>query len=65
MSSLITGVLEAKRALQFATAGTFRGGLITPTQRAVVEEAIVRFMVIVGTALVCRPIEITLLCLFT
>ncbi|DBA86378.1 TPA: hypothetical protein ACH3X2_005606 [Trebouxia sp. C0005] len=35
------GVLEAKRALQFATAGTFRGGLITPTQRAVVEEAII------------------------
>ena len=37
------GVLEAKRGLQFATAGTFRGGLITPTQRAVIEEAIVRF----------------------
>ena len=35
------GVLEAKRALQFATAGTFRGGLITPTQRAVIEEAVV------------------------
>ncbi|DBA95564.1 TPA: hypothetical protein ACH3X3_013416 [Trebouxia sp. C0006] len=34
------GVLEAQRALQFATAGTSRGGLITPTQRAVVEEAI-------------------------
>lgn len=38
------GVLEAKRALQFATAGTFRGGLVTPTQRAVIEEAIVSFM---------------------
>lgn len=38
------GVLEAKRALQFATAGTFRGGLVTPTQRAVVEEAIVRLL---------------------
>ena len=37
-------MLEAKRALQFATAGTFRGGLITPTQRAVVEEAIVRLV---------------------
>ncbi|DBA95563.1 TPA: hypothetical protein ACH3X3_013416 [Trebouxia sp. C0006] len=35
------GVLEAQRALQFATAGTSRGGLITPTQRAVVEEAII------------------------
>lgn len=37
-------MLEAKRALQFATAGTFRGGLVTPTQRAVVEEAIVRVL---------------------
>ena len=37
----MSDVREAKRALQFATAGTFRGGLITPTQRAVVEEAIV------------------------
>ena len=42
-----SGVLEAKRALQFATAGTFRGGLITPTQRAVVEEAIVRVVLYV------------------
>lgn len=40
----MSDVREAKRALQFATAGTFRGGLITPTQRAVVEEAIVSLL---------------------
>ena len=40
----MSDVREAKRDLQFATAGTFRGGLITPTQRAVVEEAIVSLL---------------------
>ncbi len=49
----LTGVLEAKRGLQFATAGTFRGGLITPTQRAVVEEAIVRLYRTSWLSLLC------------